>query len=60
MVKRFIFILVLGKILKKKIDDDDMPNECILDSEEEEEVFQTDPKKIQSIINNLNEQDRNR
>ena len=54
--KVYIYTGIRENIEEEDSDDDDMPNECILDSEEEEEVFQTDPKKIQSIINNLNEQ----
>lgn len=43
--------------IEEEEEDDDMLNECVIDSEEEEEVFQTDPKKIQSIVNKLNDQE---
>lgn len=41
--------------IEEEPEDDDMLHECVIDSEsEEEEVFQTDPKKIQAVLNKLN------
>ena len=53
--KVYIYTGIREKIEEEPEDDDDMPNECIVDSDEEEEKFQTDPKKIQSIMNDLND-----
>ena len=55
--KVYIYTGIRENIEEEPEDDDDMLNECVLDSEEEEEVFQTDPKKIQSIMNKLNDQE---
>ena len=55
--KVYIYTGIREKIEEEEDSDDDMPNECIIDSDEEEEKFQTDPKKIQSIMNDLNDQE---
>ena len=44
----------IREIIEEEPEDDDMVNECVIDSEEEEEVFQTDSKKIQEKVNSLN------
>ena len=53
--KVYIYTGIRENIEEEEEDDDVMPNECIIDSDEEGDKFQTDPKKIQSIMNDLND-----